>query len=136
MTQKKKGHIMNDVTTPTAEMQPTTTDDQIQGDHQKLTPEALETTVKRLIARKSSIEEMQEPRAIIKLRKKLDEGKVNVQQHIESLKKLGISEDPLEAFEGNSEKKRWKSHFENLEKNQKLLLKRVIVLNKENTDSE
>ena len=61
MTQKKKGHIMNDVTTPTAEMQPTTTDDQIQGDHQKLTPEALETTVKRLIARKSSIEEMQEP---------------------------------------------------------------------------
>ena len=136
MTQKKKGHIMNDVTIPTAEMQPPATDDQIQGDHQSLTPEALETTVKRLIARKSSIEEMQEPRAIIKLRKKLDEGKVNVQQHIESLKKLGISEDPLEAFEGNSEKKRWKSHFENLEKNQKLLLKRVIVLNKENTDNE
>ena len=136
MTQKKKGHIMNDVTIPTAEMQPPATDDQIQGDHQSLTPEALETTVKRLIARKSSIEEIQEPRAIIKMRKKLDEGKVNVQQHIESLKKLGISEDPLEAFEGNSEKKRWKSHLENLEKNQKLLLKRVIVLNKENTDNE
>ena len=136
MTQKKKGHIMNDVTIPTAEMQPPATDDQIQGDHQSLTPEALETTVKRLIARKSSIEEMQEPRAIIKLRKKLDEGKVNVQQHIESLKKLGISEDPLEAFEGNSEQKRWKSHLKKLVKNQQLLLKRVIALNEENAKDQ
>ena len=127
---------MNDVATQTAEMQPTTTDDQVQGDHQVLDPETLEKTVKRLIARKSSIEEMQEPRAIIKLRKKLDEGKVSVQNHIESLKELGISEDPLEAFEGNSEQKRWKSHLKKLVKNQQLLLKRVIALNEENAKDQ
>ena len=136
MTQKKKGHIMNDVTTPTAEMQPTTTDDQAQGDHQVLDPETLEKTVKRLIARKSSIDKMQQPRAIINLRKKLDVEKVNVQRHIESLKELGNSEDPLEAFEGISERVRWEGHLENLEENQQLLLKRVIVLNKKNADSE
>jgi hypothetical protein len=127
---------MNDVTTATAEMQPTTTDDQVQGDHLALDPKTLEKTVKRLIARKSSIENMQEPRAIIKLRKKLDEGKVSVQTHIESLKELGNSEDPLEAFEGISEKKRWESHLENLEKNQQLLLKRVIALNEENAKNK
>jgi hypothetical protein len=42
---------MNDVTTQTAEMQPTTTDDQVQGDHQTLDPETLEKTVKRLMSR-------------------------------------------------------------------------------------
>jgi len=61
---------------------------------------------------------------------------VNVQRHIESLKKLGISDDPLEAFEGISEQKRWSNHLKKLEENQQLLLDRVIVLNKKNTDSE
>jgi len=132
----ERAHQMNDVTTQTAEMQPTTTDDQVQGDHQTLDPETLEKTVKRLIARNSSIMKMHEPRAIIRLRKNLDEEKVNVQRHIESLKKLGISDDPLEAFEGISEQKRWSNHLKKLEENQQLLLDRVIVLNKKNTDSE
>ena len=67
MTQKKKGHIMNDVTTPTAEMQPTTTDDQVLEDHQTEDQKAqeevvkkLEESVKKLITRTASIKKMHE----------------------------------------------------------------------------
>ena len=139
----ERAHQMNDVTTPTAEMQSTTTDDQVLEDHQTEDQKAqeevvkkLEESVKKLITRTASIKKMHEPRAIIRLRKSLDENTVLVKSHIESLKKLGVSDNPLDAFEGISEQRRWTNFLKKLNANKDELRKRVILLNKSDEETE
>ena len=79
---------------------------------------------------------MHEPRAIIRLRKSLDENTVLVKSHIESLKKLGVSDNPLDAFEGISEQRRWTNFLKKLNANKDELRKRVILLNKSDEETE
>ncbi|MBT3421856.1 MAG: hypothetical protein HN431_03525, partial [Bacteroidetes bacterium] len=69
-------------------------------------------------------------------RKSLDENTVLVKSHIESLKKLGISDNPLDAFEGISEQRRWTNFLKKLNANKDELRKRVIILNKSDEETE
>ena len=95
-----------------------------------------EKTVKKLIARKEGIKTMHDPRAIIRMRDKLDKQIRLPQAPLEGLSKLGLSEDPLEAFEGVSEQKRWKDYLKKLQGNRQLLLERVSELIKEEDDGK
>ena len=116
---------MNDVNHNT---QANVTHESTQDAPEVITPKALEETAKKLIARKEGIKKMRDSRAIIRLRVKLDESMELIQNHLKELSELGLSEDPLEAFEGVSEQKRWKDYLEKLQGNRNLLLERVTSL--------
>ena len=116
---------MNDVNHNT---QANVTHESTQDAPEVITPKALEKSAKKLIARKTSIKKMRDSRAIIRLRVKLDESMELIQNHLKELSELGLSEDPLEAFEGVSEQKRWKDYLEKLQGNRNLLLERVTSL--------
>ncbi len=123
---------MNDVINNTAEMQVNAPGDQNKGDLQTTADvKAFETSVRKLIARKGSVEKMHAPRSIIGLRDKLDEQMLGVQKHLEGLSELGLSDDPLEAFEGMSELKRWRDYLKKLGETRKLLVDRASTLIKE-----
>lgn len=131
-TLKKGGSIMTDVTST----QTTNVTEELTKDALQITETEIldEKTVKKLIARKEGIKTMHDPRAIIRMRDKLDKQLKLAQAHLEGLSKLGRSGDPLEAFEGVSEQKRWKDYLKKLQDNRQLLLTRVSELIKEEED--